>query len=70
MKAGIYIRVSMEDQDPENQLSSLEALCKARGWPIHKVYRDVITPQEATNDKGLLEAVIRGTYVRPEAPRG
>lgn len=33
-------------------------------------FRDVITPLQQTNDDGLLEAVIRGTYVRPEAPRG
>ena len=33
-------------------------------------FRDMITPLESTNDDGLLEAVIRGTYVRPEGPRG
>jgi Tfp pilus assembly protein PilN len=33
-------------------------------------FRDMLTPTESTNDDGLLEAVIRGTYVRPEAPRG
>jgi hypothetical protein len=30
----------------------------------------MITPLESTNDDGLLEAVIRGTYIRPEGPRG
>jgi Tfp pilus assembly protein PilN len=33
-------------------------------------FRDVITPAEATNEEGLLQAVIRGTYVRVEGPRG
>jgi len=33
-------------------------------------FRDMITPLESTNDDGLLEAVIRGTYIRPEGPRG
>jgi Tfp pilus assembly protein PilN len=33
-------------------------------------FRDMITPIESTNDDGLLEAVIRGTYIRPEEPRG
>jgi len=33
-------------------------------------FHDVITPAEQTNEQGLLEAVIRGTYVRPEGPRG
>ena len=32
-------------------------------------FRDVITPAES-NDEGLLKAVIRGTYVRLEGPRG
>jgi type IV pilus assembly protein PilN len=33
-------------------------------------FRDMITPLESTNDDGLLEAVIRGTYIRPEGARG
>jgi Tfp pilus assembly protein PilN len=33
-------------------------------------FRDVITPTEGTNEEGLLQAVIRGTYVRVEGPRG
>lgn len=33
-------------------------------------FRDMITPTESTNDDGLLEAVIRGAYIRPEGPRG
>ncbi len=33
-------------------------------------FRDLITPTEGTTEQGLFEAVIRGAYVRPEAPRG
>jgi len=33
-------------------------------------FRDLITPVESTNDNGLLDAVVRGTYVRQEGPRG
>ena len=33
-------------------------------------FRDVITPTESTNQAGLLEAVVRAIYVRPEGPRG
>jgi Tfp pilus assembly protein PilN len=33
-------------------------------------FRDVITPAEATNDEGLLQAIVRGVYVRTEGPRG
>ena len=41
MKAGVYVRVSTDRQDPENQLVQLRALCKARGWTIAEIYRDV-----------------------------
>lgn len=34
MRAGVYIRVSTEDQEAENQLPSLLALCAARGWEV------------------------------------
>ena len=40
-RAAIYVRVSTEDQDAEAQLAQLEALCKARGWAVGRVYRDV-----------------------------
>ena len=33
-------------------------------------FHDMLTPTESTSDDGLLEAVIRGTYIRPEGPRG
>jgi len=33
-------------------------------------FRNLLTPTEATNAEGLFEAVIRGSYVRPEGPRG
>ncbi len=33
-------------------------------------FRDVITPAEQTDNDGLLDATIKATYLRPEAPRG
>jgi Tfp pilus assembly protein PilN len=33
-------------------------------------FHDLITPVESMDDDGLLDAVIRGTYVRQERPRG
>jgi hypothetical protein len=33
-------------------------------------FRDVTPLQEQTNEQGLLEAVIEGTYVTEGAPRG
>lgn len=43
--AGIYIRVSTEDQVREGfslgeQKEKLEALCKYKGYEIYKVYKD------------------------------
>lgn len=41
MKAAIYLRVSTDRQDAENQRRQLEALCLARGWDVQRVYEDV-----------------------------
>ena len=43
--AGIYIRVSTEDQAREGfslgeQKEKLEALCKYKGYEVYKVYKD------------------------------
>jgi len=43
MKAGMYVRVSTEKQETENQEGQLRALCQARGWEISRVYRDVLS---------------------------
>jgi len=40
MKAAAYIRVSTETQSTDNQLPAIEALCKARGWELAKVYSE------------------------------
>ena len=44
-KAGIYIRVSTEDQARKGfslgeQQEKLEALCKYKGYEIYKIYKD------------------------------
>lgn len=41
MKAALYTRVSTEEQDAMGQVEQLRALCKARDWEVHKIYRDV-----------------------------
>jgi hypothetical protein len=33
-------------------------------------FRNVITPEQQTNEQGLIEAVVEGTYVTEGAPRG
>lgn len=53
-RAGIYLRVSTEDQHEENQLTPLLSLCQLRGWEVHKVYRDVISGK-TTDRMGLNE---------------
>ena len=58
------IQISVQARRSEDVDAFIEALEKTGS------FRDVITPAEQTNEQGLLEAVIRGTYVRPEGPRG
>jgi Tfp pilus assembly protein PilN len=58
------IRLAVEARRSEDVDQFIESLEKTGS------FRDVITPQEVTNDKGLLEAIVRATYIRPEAPRG
>jgi len=43
MKAAIYIRVSTEKQEEENQLLQLKEYCKKSNYEIYKVYTDKIT---------------------------
>ena len=38
--AGIYLRVSTLDQDPENQRREVVAFCKARNYPVVGIYQD------------------------------
>jgi Tfp pilus assembly protein PilN len=58
------IQISVQARRSEDVDAFIEALEKTGS------FRDVITPAEQTNEQGLLEAVIRGTYVRPEGTRG
>jgi len=58
------VQISVQARRSEDVDAFIEALEKTGS------FRDVITPAEQTNEQGLLEAVIKGTYVRPEGPRG
>lgn len=39
--AALYIRVSDRRLEPRNQVGPLRALCKAHGWAVGRVYRDI-----------------------------
>jgi len=58
------VQISVQARRSEDVDQFIEALEKTGS------FRNVITPAEQTNEQGLLEAVIRGTYIRVEEPRG
>ena len=58
------VEITVQARRSEDVDQFIEALEKTGS------FHDVITPAEATNEEGLLQAVIRGTYVRAEGPRG
>ena len=43
MKAAAYLRCSTEMQTTDNQLPAIEALCRARGWDLVKVYSENVS---------------------------
>ena len=43
MKAALYLRVSTDKQEIENQLEPLKKFAKGRGFKIVQVYRDMAT---------------------------
>ena len=42
-RAGIFVRVSTEDQDYNNQRFHLDEIAKFRGYEIYKYYESVIS---------------------------
>ena len=58
------VQISVQARRSEDVDQFIEALEKTGS------FRNLITPAEQTNEQGLLEAVIRGTYIRVEEPRG
>ena len=39
-QVAVYLRVSTNDQNPENQLYSIQKYCQCQGWKIKQVYTD------------------------------
>ena len=46
LKVAIYVRVSTEKQDLDNQLLVLKPFCKAKRWEIYEIYADIMTGSE------------------------
>jgi hypothetical protein len=58
------ILISVQARRSEDVDAFIESLEKTGS------FRDVITPAEQIDNDGLLDATIKATYLRPEAPRG
>ena len=43
MKVAIYVRVSTEQQNLDNQIELCKKFCEVKGFEVFKVYQDVIT---------------------------
>lgn len=48
MKVAIYIRVSTDKQEGDNQLIQLKEFCKKNEWDIVKEYSDIISGKETS----------------------
>ncbi len=46
MKVGIYVRVSTDKQDVDNQLKQLRSYCEKSDYIIHEEYCDIISGKE------------------------
>ena len=59
MKTAIYVRVSTNKQEEENQILQLREYAKKEKWEIHKEYVDIISGKENSRpefDKLFLDA--------------
>ena len=77
--AGIYIRVSTEDQAREGfslgeQKEKLEALCKYKGYEVYKVYKDAgISAKDITHRpqfQQMLEDMKAGNFTDDDLENG
>ena len=56
-RAGIFLRVSTEDQDYNNQRFHLDEIAKFRGYEIYKYYKSVISAYHVKSSVYLKEAL-------------
>lgn len=50
-RVGLYLRVSTLDQETENQLRQLRALCEVQGRPIYREYIDIESGRKGKRER-------------------
>lgn len=48
MKVAVYVRVSTDKQDLNNQVELCKKHCQIKGWEIHDIYPDVISGSKSS----------------------
>ena len=46
--AALYVRVSTEEQEAENQIRQLKSFCEKQGFVIFEIFEDIISGKETT----------------------
>ncbi len=52
-KAAVYLRVSTNDQNPDNQLSSIKVWCESRDYNLVEIYRETESAWKAGHQREL-----------------
>ncbi len=60
MKAALYLRVSTDKQELENQLEPLKKFAKGRGLKVVQVYRDMATGKNS--DQNAFQQILKDAY--------
>lgn len=60
MKVAIYVRVSTEEQNLENQILKLKDFAKTQGFDVHKIYKDIISG--AKDSRPALDNMMKDLY--------
>lgn len=66
MKTAIYLRISTDKQELENQLQPLLEFASKKGFEVYRVYKDIITGKDSSRQEfnateGTPEEVWRNT---------
>lgn len=58
MKVAIYLRVSTEEQNADNQLPALLKVAESRGWEVYKVYSEEASAWQAGHQRALKSLMV------------